>query len=124
MSVLEHRVTSNARLGFSISKPSYFCMWNFVSADKAPYGLSAETKLHIQKCDTCRYMDNPNGIIRSFTMVQYMYTQYLVILVYKDSCTTKFSTAVYTCTCRSTAIVYSIVLVVAVHVVLNLVGWD
>ena len=36
MSVLEPRVTSIARPGFSIfSKPSYFCMCNFVSGNKA-----------------------------------------------------------------------------------------
>jgi hypothetical protein len=53
VSVLEPRVTSNAGLGFSIfSKPSYFCMWNFVSADKAQLALSDETKFHIQKCNT------------------------------------------------------------------------
>jgi hypothetical protein len=29
-------------------------MWNFVSGLKARLALSAETKLHIQKCNTCR----------------------------------------------------------------------
>ena len=48
MSVLEPRVTSNARLRFSIfSKPSYFCMWNFVAADKARLTLSPETMSQI-----------------------------------------------------------------------------
>ena len=56
VSVLEPRVTSNAPLRFSIfSKPSYFCRWKCVSADKAQLALSAETKFHIQKCNTCRY---------------------------------------------------------------------
>ena len=50
MSVLEPRVTSSERLVFPIfSNPSYFCMWNFVSGDKAQLALSHETKLHIQK---------------------------------------------------------------------------
>ena len=72
VSVLEPRVTSIARLGFSIfSKPSYFCIWNFVSADKAQLALSAETKLHIQKCNTCRDIEDPSRTIRIFTMVQY-----------------------------------------------------
>ena len=29
-------------------------MWDFVWADKAQSALSAQTKFHIQKCDTCR----------------------------------------------------------------------
>ena len=41
MSVLEPRVTSNMRLGFSIlSNPSYFCMRNFVSGNKAQFTYS------------------------------------------------------------------------------------
>ena len=72
VSVLEPRVTSNARLGFSIfSKPSYFCIWNFVFADKAQLASSAETKLHIQKCNTCRDIENQSRTIRIFTMVQF-----------------------------------------------------
>jgi hypothetical protein len=55
VSVLEPRDTSNARLGFFIfSRPAYFWMWNFVSGDKARSALYRKTKLHIQKCNTCR----------------------------------------------------------------------
>ena len=55
MSVLEPRLTSDVGLGFSkFSHPSYFCMWNFVSTDKAQLALSAGTKFHIQKCNTSR----------------------------------------------------------------------
>ena len=57
VSALEPRVTSNA--GFRIfifSDYSYFFMWNFVSDNKAQFDrdfrLLAETKLHIQKCNT------------------------------------------------------------------------
>jgi hypothetical protein len=42
------------RLRISISwQVSHFCMWNFVSADKAnrAIDLSAETRFHIQKYD-------------------------------------------------------------------------
>ena len=40
-------------LGFSVfSKPSYFCMWKFVSIYKSQFVLSAETKFHTQKCNT------------------------------------------------------------------------
>ena len=50
------------------SKPSYFCMWNFVSADKAMdkahFPFSAETKSHIQKCNTCRDIENLSRGIR------------------------------------------------------------
>ena len=64
--------TSNARLGFSLfSKPSYFCMWKFVWADKALLALSAPTNFHIQKCNTFRELENPSLTICSFTMVQY-----------------------------------------------------
>jgi hypothetical protein len=62
-SVLEPSVTSNAQLRFSIfSNQSHFCMWNFVSADKAKLNLSTETKFHIQKCNTYstyRYREKP-----------------------------------------------------------------
>jgi hypothetical protein len=34
--------------------------------------LSAETKFHIQKCNTCRYIEKPSSGIRYFTMVQYV----------------------------------------------------
>ena len=65
MSVLKLIVTSNARLGFSIfSKPSYFCMWNFVSADEAQLALSAKTKFHIQKCNTCRDIEKQSRRIK------------------------------------------------------------
>ena len=58
MSVLEPRVTSNARLRFSIfSNPSHCCMWSFVSADKAQSAIFQGTKFHIQKCNTCRYIE-------------------------------------------------------------------
>jgi hypothetical protein len=52
---------------FSISsKPSDFCMWNFVSADtcKAQLALSADTKFQIQKCNTCRDIEKQNRRIR------------------------------------------------------------
>jgi hypothetical protein len=53
VSALELRFTSNGGLGFSIfSKPSYFCMWKFVSIYKSQFVLSAETKFHTQKCNT------------------------------------------------------------------------
>ena len=59
VSVLDPRVTSNARLRVSIfSNPSYFCTCNYVPADKAHLALSTERNLHIlnlvQKCDTRR----------------------------------------------------------------------
>jgi hypothetical protein len=45
VSVLEHKVISKARLGCSIfSNPSYLCMWNSVSGDKAQLNLSPSTK--------------------------------------------------------------------------------
>jgi hypothetical protein len=31
-------------------------MWNFVLADKAQLALSAQTRFHIQKCNTCRVL--------------------------------------------------------------------
>jgi hypothetical protein len=64
--------TSNARLEFSMfSKPSYFCMWKFVWADKPQLALSAPTNFHIQKCNTFRESENPSRTICSRTMVQY-----------------------------------------------------
>ena len=47
-------------------------MWNFVSADKAQLALSDETKFHIQKCNTCRYIENPSRRICYHTMAQYI----------------------------------------------------
>ena len=65
--------TSIARLGFSMfSKPSYFCMWKFVWADKAQFALSAQTNFHIQKCNTFRELENPSRTICSSTIVQYV----------------------------------------------------
>ena len=59
MSVLEPRVTSNARLGFSDTrKVLHFCMWNFIWADKAQLSLSAQTKFHIQKYDGLENIEN------------------------------------------------------------------
>jgi hypothetical protein len=64
MSVLEPRVTSNARLGFSIFfNPSYFCYCNFVSANKARLAVFPGTKLHKQKCYTFRDIENPSSRI-------------------------------------------------------------
>jgi hypothetical protein len=57
--------------GGAFSKPSYFCSRNFVSADKSQLALSAETKLHTQKCNTCRDIEIQSCGIRSCTMVQY-----------------------------------------------------
>ena len=63
--VLEPRVTSNARTRISIfSKSSYFCVCNSVSGDKAHFALSPETKLHIQKCNTCRDIEKRSYGIR------------------------------------------------------------
>jgi hypothetical protein len=74
VSVHEPRVTSNARLRISNSTTRqvlHFCIWNFVRADKANWGLSAQTKFHIQKCNTCRVLEIRICGIISFTMVQY-----------------------------------------------------
>ena len=61
--------------GFSSTKVArevlQFCMWNFVSWDKAQFNLSHQTKFHIQKCNTCRVLDIKICTIRVFTMVQY-----------------------------------------------------
>jgi hypothetical protein len=46
--------------GFRISNTReilHFCMWNFVWADKANGALSAQTKFHIQKCNTSRVLE-------------------------------------------------------------------
>ena len=40
-------------------------MWNFVSGDKAQLALSAGPKLQIQKCNTCRDIQNLSRRIRS-----------------------------------------------------------
>ena len=77
MSVHEPRVTSNARLRFSIfSNPSYFCMCNFVSGDrsKAHLALFPETKWHIQTCYTCRDIEKRSRTICYHTIVQYSCT--------------------------------------------------
>ena len=63
VSLLEPWVTSNARFGVSIfSNPSYayFCMCNFISGNNARFALLPETKLHKQKCNTCRKIENPS----------------------------------------------------------------
>ena len=111
MSVLEPRVTSNAPLRFSIfSKPSYFCWWNCVSADKAQSALSAETKFHIQKCNTCRYKRIYreakyqnfllyNGTVLSkvvFTAVYILILEYIHVTCYYG-----FSTAVHVQQCST-----------------------
>jgi hypothetical protein len=49
------------RLGFSMSlQVLHFCMCNLVSADKANFALSAETKFHIQKYDGLENIENPS----------------------------------------------------------------
>ena len=76
MSVLEPRVTSNARLRFSIfSNPSYFCMWNFDSMDEGQLALFPHTKLRIQKCNTCRYIEKRSRVVCYITMVQCIYVE-------------------------------------------------
>jgi hypothetical protein len=46
-------------------------MWNFVSRNKTQLALSAETKFHKQKYNTCRYIEKQITRINFFTMVQY-----------------------------------------------------
>jgi hypothetical protein len=85
VSVIEPRATSNARIRISIfSKPPCFCLWNFVSTDKAqlPRGicklvaLSAESKFRTQKCNTYRYIEVQSRGIFYAVMVQYKDTKF------------------------------------------------
>ena len=105
MSVLEPRVTSNARLRISIfSNPSYFCMCNFVSGNKAQLALFPATKLHIQKCNTCRDIENPsrgiilhNGTVRmSASNNEYELVLSLRAYVHLDACDVQRSAIVMT----------------------------
>ena len=98
-------------LRFSIfSKPSYFCWWNCVSTDKAQSALSAETKFHIQKCDTCRYKriyreaKSQNFLLYNGTVLsKVVFTAvYILILEYIHvTCYYVFSTAVHIQLCST-----------------------
>ena len=46
-------------------------MWNFVLADKAQFALFAKTNFHIQKCNTCRYIEKQNYVMFYYTIEQY-----------------------------------------------------
>ena len=59
---------------FIFTNPSYFCMWNKVSGNKAHLALFTETKLHMQKCYTCRDIDIQSHAICYLSMVQYRST--------------------------------------------------
>ena len=57
--------TSNAGLRFSNTlQVLHFCMWKFVWADKVQLALSARTKFHTQKCNTCRVLEKRSRTIR------------------------------------------------------------
>ena len=59
--ILYHCLNLIWRLWFSIYRQVlHFCMWNFVSADKANWALSAETKFRIQKYDGLENIENPS----------------------------------------------------------------
>ena len=98
-------------LRFSIfSKPSYKCWWNCVSADKAQSALSAETKFHIQKCNTCRYKriyreaKSQNFLLYNGTVLsKVVFTAvYILILEYIHvTCYYGFSTAVHVQQCST-----------------------
>ena len=49
------------RVTYFLNRDTFeFCMWNFVSGDKAQLDLSTETKFHIQKYNTYRYIGKYN----------------------------------------------------------------
>ena len=50
-------------------------MWKFVWADKAQLALSDQTKFHIQKCNTYRYIEKQSRGIFHIAMVQYIYVE-------------------------------------------------
>ena len=41
----------------------HFCMWNFVSADKADWALSVETQFHQQKYDGLENIEKRSGAV-------------------------------------------------------------
>jgi hypothetical protein len=77
VSVLEPRVNlqllTSLLYMFEICRTFVFLknMWNFVWADKALLFLSAQTKFHIQNCNTCRSVEKQSPRICYGTMVQY-----------------------------------------------------
>ena len=77
------------RLWFSRSKSRqalHFCMCNLVSADKANWALSAETKFHIQKYDGLENIENPSRGLEvslgssTYTNLGYGYSKFLIYM--------------------------------------------